>query len=268
MKRGLRASPAGRRKPGGWDVNVSEDLVSSRARRLGRFGYLSLGSTTLAQLKRSQFVRTNLTVDEERRKPDGIVFLPLGGIKAVVEIKQPKELTDKKLASEASRKPTIVGSFDTCHGGPDPFSPAPPPPHELGHDHTRGGPPPPPHAANASSGLCCALYKNRTTRPASSAVAVRPSAAWRNKSRAFSAATPLPHTGRLALPAGVFNRYLLRFLHMAMISRRNLHAANGFIPDIGKLDCGPARCPVTSTFAKELGERIGQRELGYLFLQP
>jgi type I restriction enzyme M protein len=76
---------------------MSEDLVSRQARRLGRFGYLTLGSTTLAQLKRSKFIRTKLALDEERRKPDGIVFLPLGGIKAVIEIKQPKELTAKKI---------------------------------------------------------------------------------------------------------------------------------------------------------------------------
>jgi len=76
---------------------VSEDLVSRQARRLGRFGYLSLGSTTLAQLRRSKFIRTKLTIDEERRKPDGIVFLPLGGIKAVIEVKQPKELTERKI---------------------------------------------------------------------------------------------------------------------------------------------------------------------------
>jgi type I restriction enzyme M protein len=67
---------------------VSEDLVSRNARRLGRFGYLDLGSTTLSQLKKSKFIRQKLAVDEERRKPDGIVFLPLGGIKAVVETKR------------------------------------------------------------------------------------------------------------------------------------------------------------------------------------
>src|SRR5262245_47551033 len=71
---------------------MSEDLVSRQAKRLGRFGYLTLGSTTLAQLKKSSFIRTKLAVEEERRKPDGIVFLPLGGIKAVVEAKQPKDL--------------------------------------------------------------------------------------------------------------------------------------------------------------------------------
>ena len=76
---------------------VSEDLVARQSRRIGRLKYLSLGSTTLSQLKRSKFVRNSLTVDEERRKPDGIIFLPLGGIKAVVEIKVPQELTESKI---------------------------------------------------------------------------------------------------------------------------------------------------------------------------
>lgn len=85
---------------------MSEDFVSSRARKLGRFGYFSLGSTTLAQLKRSSFVRSSLTKAEERRKPDGIVFLPLGGIKAVVEVKPPSELTAAKL-------PQIISDYSS-----------------------------------------------------------------------------------------------------------------------------------------------------------
>lgn len=76
---------------------MSEDLVARQARTLGRFGYLSLGATTLAQLKRSRFIRTKLLPDDEARKPDGIVFLPLGGVKAVVEVKQPRELTERKI---------------------------------------------------------------------------------------------------------------------------------------------------------------------------
>jgi type I restriction-modification system DNA methylase subunit len=77
---------------------LSEDLVARQAQPLGRLSYLSLGATTLAQLRRSKLVRSKLSPEEETRKPDGIVFLPLGGIKAVVEIKQPKELTKTKLA--------------------------------------------------------------------------------------------------------------------------------------------------------------------------
>jgi type I restriction enzyme M protein len=87
---------------------VSEDLVSHSARRLGRFGYLSLGATTLSQLRKSRFIRSKLAVDEERRKPDGIVFLPLGGIKAVVEAKQPKELTNAKVQAVVSKYSPIA----------------------------------------------------------------------------------------------------------------------------------------------------------------
>jgi type I restriction enzyme M protein len=74
---------------------VSEDLVARDARSLGRFGYFTLGATTLRQLKKSKFVRSKLAPDEERRKPDGIVFLPLGGVKAVIEVKRPAEIASK-----------------------------------------------------------------------------------------------------------------------------------------------------------------------------
>ena len=83
---------------------MSEDLVARQARKFGRYGYLSLGSTTLSQLRKSRFIRKNLTIDEERRKPDGIVFLPMGGIKAVIETKLPSELTAKKL-------PTVIKKY-------------------------------------------------------------------------------------------------------------------------------------------------------------
>jgi type I restriction enzyme M protein len=78
---------------------MSEDLVQSATHSLGRYGYLRLGSTTLAQLRRSKYIRSKLSSEDEQRKPDGIVFLPRGGIKAVVEVKQPKEIIASKLAS-------------------------------------------------------------------------------------------------------------------------------------------------------------------------
>jgi type I restriction-modification system DNA methylase subunit len=76
---------------------MSEDLVQSAAHKLGRYAYLRLGSTTLRQLQRSKYIRGKLSGADEKRKPDGIVFLPRGGIKAVVEVKQPKELIVTKL---------------------------------------------------------------------------------------------------------------------------------------------------------------------------
>lgn len=83
---------------------MSEDLVARSARRLGRFGYLTLGATTLRQLKASRYIRSALSPEEEGRKPDGIVFLPLGGIKAVVEVKRPKELRSKKQVAAVIKK--------------------------------------------------------------------------------------------------------------------------------------------------------------------
>jgi type I restriction-modification system DNA methylase subunit len=87
---------------------LSEDLVSRGALSLGRFLYFSLGSTTLQQLKRSKIVRSKLLPEEERRKPDGIVFLPLCGIKAVVEAKTPSELTAAKLPAVVAKYSPIA----------------------------------------------------------------------------------------------------------------------------------------------------------------
>ena len=78
---------------------MSEDLVQSATHSIGRYGYLRLGSTKFSQLKRSKYIRGRLDATEEARKPDGIVFLPRGGIKAVVEVKQPKEIAGNKLAA-------------------------------------------------------------------------------------------------------------------------------------------------------------------------
>jgi type I restriction enzyme M protein len=78
---------------------MSEDLIQSATHPIGRYGYLRLGSTTLNQLKRSKYIRGKLDTAEEPRKPDGIVFLPRGGIKAVIEVKQPKEILGEKLVS-------------------------------------------------------------------------------------------------------------------------------------------------------------------------
>ncbi|MGC3995168.1 MAG: N-6 DNA methylase [Propionicimonas sp.] len=89
---------------------MSEDLVARAAQPLGRLSYLSLGSTTLQQLRKSRFIRSTLSPEEEKRKPDGIVFLPVGGIKAVVEIKQPKELTAGKLAAVVEKYAPIANA--------------------------------------------------------------------------------------------------------------------------------------------------------------
>lgn len=89
---------------------VSEDLVARKAQPFGRLSYLSLGATTLGQLKKSRFIRSALPPEATQRKPDGIVFLPMGGIKAVIEVKQPRELTSSKLPSVVERYAPIAAA--------------------------------------------------------------------------------------------------------------------------------------------------------------
>jgi len=87
---------------------MSEDLIQSAAHPIGRYAYVRLGSTNLKNLKKSKYIRGGLTAAEESRKPDGIVFLPKGGIKAVVEVKQTKEIVGKKLAAVVKKYSPIA----------------------------------------------------------------------------------------------------------------------------------------------------------------
>lgn len=73
---------------------MSEDLVSGSPRPLGRYEYRRLGATTLGQLRRAKLLRKPVASQHAQRKPDAIIYLPLGGIKAVVEVKPPAEMKD------------------------------------------------------------------------------------------------------------------------------------------------------------------------------
>lgn len=76
---------------------MSEDLVQAASHPIGRYNYIRLGATTLNQLRKSRFIKGRLDAQDEKRKPDGVIFLPRGGIKAVVEVKSPSELKGSKL---------------------------------------------------------------------------------------------------------------------------------------------------------------------------
>lgn len=74
------------------EPRLSEDLVSGSPRPLGRYEYRRLGSTTLSQLRRAKLLRRPVAPEHSQRKPDAIVYLPLGSIKAVVEVKTSAEM--------------------------------------------------------------------------------------------------------------------------------------------------------------------------------
>lgn len=71
---------------------MSEDLVSGSPRSLGRYEYRRLGATTLNQLRRAKILRRPVPPEHSQRKPDAVIYLPLGGIKAVIEVKPSTEM--------------------------------------------------------------------------------------------------------------------------------------------------------------------------------
>ncbi|MBM5781893.1 MAG: N-6 DNA methylase [Pelagibacterales bacterium] len=67
----------------------------------GRYKFYKLGSTTLSQLRTEKIIKSNFTADISNKKPDGVLILSGGSVKAIVEYKQPKELNSKKLIEKA-----------------------------------------------------------------------------------------------------------------------------------------------------------------------
>ena len=79
---------------------MSEDLLQTTPKMIGRYAYLRLGNTTLNQLKNLGIVPKKNYREIGRKKPDGLVTYH-GDIKAVVEYKQPRELRTEKLVAKA-----------------------------------------------------------------------------------------------------------------------------------------------------------------------
>lgn len=94
---------------------MSEDLVQSTEVALGRYRYLRLGATTLNQLSRSKLVKGTIRDADKQRKPDGLVLLPKGGIKAVVEVKKPSELTATKIPTVIKTYAPIARAISGCN---------------------------------------------------------------------------------------------------------------------------------------------------------
>jgi type I restriction-modification system DNA methylase subunit len=74
---------------------MSEELLQTIPFKIGKFTYYKLGNTTLKQLKNNGIIPKKNYGDLERKKPDGLV-LHHKTVKAVIEYKQPKELSSQK----------------------------------------------------------------------------------------------------------------------------------------------------------------------------
>jgi hypothetical protein len=75
---------------------MSEELLQIVPTPLGRYVYYKLGDSTLEQLRKAKIISTSVEKELARKKPDGLIMLPQGAIKAVIEYKRPAELKTPK----------------------------------------------------------------------------------------------------------------------------------------------------------------------------
>lgn len=75
---------------------MSEELLQVASHPIGRYQFYKLGASTLTQLKRAKIVNGKFSKDIANKKPDGLIVLPGGDVKVVIEYKQPSELSSKK----------------------------------------------------------------------------------------------------------------------------------------------------------------------------
>ncbi len=84
-----------------WSGAVSEELLQIAPHALGRHLYYRLGSTTLGQLTAAKIIGGGYAKVYSAKKPDGLVVLSGGVVKAIVEYKTPAELKTAKKRKEA-----------------------------------------------------------------------------------------------------------------------------------------------------------------------
>ena len=75
---------------------MSEELLQTQPFFVGRYRYYKLGATTLRQLKQEGVVKAAVPGDQLSKKPDGLIVLPGGTTKAVIEYKPANKLRTKK----------------------------------------------------------------------------------------------------------------------------------------------------------------------------
>jgi type I restriction enzyme M protein len=79
---------------------MSEELLQTKPFCIGRYYYYKLGNTTLNQLKKEKIIN-RLSKQLSDKKPDGLITLPGGIVKAVIEYKTPEELSTQAKINKA-----------------------------------------------------------------------------------------------------------------------------------------------------------------------
>ena len=90
---------------------MSEELLQTAPHPIGRFSFYKLGNSTLRQLKQAGLIRKPVPSKLQRKKPDGLVLLPGGDVKAVVEYKPPAELRTQSQIDKAIEQELEVAAL-------------------------------------------------------------------------------------------------------------------------------------------------------------
>lgn len=84
---------------------MSEELLQTTGVRIGRYTYYRLGATTLFGLRRSRIIgNRSIPEDVKNKKPDGLITLGKGVVKACIEYKTPQELSTLCKIAKAIRQ--------------------------------------------------------------------------------------------------------------------------------------------------------------------
>ncbi len=89
---------------------MSEELLQTTPFWIGRYSYYRLGSTTLNQLKKAKIINKQSKKLSDK-KPDGLITLSGGVVKAVIEYKTSNELSTKTKIAKAIKQELEVAKF-------------------------------------------------------------------------------------------------------------------------------------------------------------
>ena len=90
---------------------MSEELLQTTGIRIGRYTYYRLGATTLYGLHRAGIISRSIPEDIKKKKPDGLITLGKGVVKACIEYKTPKELATCRKITAAIKQELKPAQF-------------------------------------------------------------------------------------------------------------------------------------------------------------
>ncbi|HLP96845.1 MAG TPA: N-6 DNA methylase [Sideroxyarcus sp.] len=91
---------------------MSEELMQVVPVRVGRFDYYPIRDTNLSQLRKAKIITAVTEKHLAKKKPDGLILVPKGAVKAVIEYKQTKNLkTDKQIQKAIQQEIEVAHSL-------------------------------------------------------------------------------------------------------------------------------------------------------------